>query len=343
MREQPFYRRFNDSWYVQIGKRQVRLVKGKANRAEAYRRFAELLAGDVSRFHEPDRLTVAKLCDLLLDHAQKHTSAKTYDFYHYFLQTFCNQYGTLRVAALRPLHVTRWLDASPWNATSRNSAVSSVKRAIHYAIAQGVLKDDPLCGLKKDRPLRRERLLTPAERKQIFDAIPDQPFREFLFALQESGARPGEVRRVTRAHVNLDAGVWVFHDHKTKGKTGRPRVVYLTPAMLELTRKLAVRRPAGPLFLNTRGEPWTKDAVVQRMSQLRQKFPNLRGVVAYSYRHSFTTDGLERGVPIATMAELLGHTSTRMIEQNYSHLAEKRDHLRQAALKATRPPEGECA
>src|SRR5437868_1359411 len=176
MREQPFYRRSNDSWYVQFGKKQVRLAKGKANRADAYRRFA---------------------------------------------------------------------------------------------------------GLKQDRPLRRERLLHAGERKFIFESIPDPAFRQYLFALQESGARPGEVRKLSREHVNLQIGAWVFQQHKTKGKTGRPRVVYLTPAMLELTKDLLRRQPDGPLFRNSRGEPWTKDAVVQRMDALRAKFPRLQGVVAY--------------------------------------------------------------
>ena len=32
--------------------------------------------------------------------------------------------------------------------------------------------------------------------------------------MMETGARPGEVRRVTAAHVNLDLGVWVFQEHK---------------------------------------------------------------------------------------------------------------------------------
>jgi hypothetical protein len=39
----PFYRRFNDSWYVQIGKKQVQLAKGKANEQEAHRRFYQVM------------------------------------------------------------------------------------------------------------------------------------------------------------------------------------------------------------------------------------------------------------------------------------------------------------
>lgn len=346
MREQPFYRRFNESWYVQIGKKQIKLCPGPKNaqtRAEAYRKFAELISADVGRLEDPSKLTVAQACDVLLEHARLHASKGTYDFYKFFLQSFCDECGTLKVMSLKPLHVTRWMDGSAWNPTTRNNAASCVKRAINFCLVQGVLKEDPLKGLRKDRPLRRERLLEPEERKEIFAAINDREFREFLFALQETGARPGEIRKLTREHVDLSAGLWVFQQHKTKGKTGRPRVIYLTPSMVELTKQLLERHKSGCLFRNTRGMPWTKDAVVQRMDHLRKRCPHLKGVVAYCYRHSYTTDGLERGVPIATMAELLGHSTTRMIEQNYSHLAEKREHLRQAAVKATHPMDTECA
>src|SRR3989304_1523901 len=47
----PFYRRFNDSWYVQIGKRQIQLAKGKANEEAAYRRFYQVMAQE-----DPTRL-----------------------------------------------------------------------------------------------------------------------------------------------------------------------------------------------------------------------------------------------------------------------------------------------
>ena len=52
---------------------------------------------------------------------------------------------------------------------------------------------------------------------------------------------------------------------------------------------------------------------------------------------SIFTDALERGVPIATVAELLGHTTTNTITKHYSHLSEKSEHLREAAVRATRP------
>jgi len=39
---------------------------------------------------------------------------------------------------------------------------------------------------------------------------------------------------VTAADVDLENGVWVFDQHKKK--TGKPRVIYLTPTMIDLTR-----------------------------------------------------------------------------------------------------------
>jgi integrase len=345
MREQPFYRRFNDAWYVQIGKQQIKLAKGKANRAAAYQRFAELIADGPGALPDPASITVGQLCDFFLEHSSKHHAAPTYDQYAYFLQSFCDrqpdnsgkQIKALKVVAVRPIHVTQWLDVNAWNPTTRFSAASSVKRAFSYAHEQGLVRENTLKNLRKDQPLRRERLVAPEERATIFSAIRDRPFREFLLALQETGARPGEIRKLTREHVNLSVAAWIFppRKQKTGKKTGRPRVIYLNEAMIELTKELLGRHKDGCLFRNTRGEPWTKDAVVQRMDTLRKRFPQMTGVVAYCYRHAFTTDGLIRGIPIATMAELLGHTSTRMIEQNYSHLSEHAALLREAVRKVT--------
>ena len=58
--------------------------------------------------------------------------------------------------------------------------------------------------------------------------------------------------------------------------------------------------------------------------------------MSYTYRHSFVTDALENGVGVAQVAELLGHTSTDMVMQHYQHLRAKREHLKQAAIQATR-------
>src|SRR5437867_429533 len=113
--------------------------------------------------------------------------------------------------------------------------------------------------------------------------------------------------------------------------------------MRKLTEQLVAEHPDGPIFRNRFGLPWSNNAIRTRFIRLRKKFPELTGVVAYSYRHTFATDGLVNGVPIATVAELLGHTSTAMIEEHYGHLAKERSYLHQAAVTVTQRRSNECA
>jgi integrase len=339
MARKPFFRAFDGWWYAQVRvgtkRKQIKLVKGKENEQDAYRAFCRLLADHEGDAPAPKAITVAVLCDLFLDHSQKHNEPDTYALYKHFLQDFCDLHGRRLAAEVRPFHVTCWLDSHPTWKGCRPNAIAAVKRAFNWATAEGLLDRNPVAGVRKPPPGRRDRILSQAERDEILAAIKDEEFRTFVVAMQETGCRPSEVARVTAADVNLDAGVWVLKKHKTAGKTRRPRVVYLTPAMVELTRKLVARHPDGPLFRGPRGgRPFTRNGIRCRFKRLRKKLPHLAGVVSYSYRHTWATEALVNGVGIAQVAELMGHASTEMVSTTYGHLADKLGHLRDAAQKA---------
>ena len=158
----PWYRRSNDSWYVQIGPEQIRLAKGKDQEPEALRQFYELMAQqDLAQHEAPALCNVASLCDLYLDWSERHHAPTTFDWYRRFLQYFCNQCGSLTLAQVQPFHVTRWMDAHNWNDSSRRAAICCVQGAFNWAVQQGYLSVSPLRSLKKPRPKRRERLVTP--------------------------------------------------------------------------------------------------------------------------------------------------------------------------------------
>jgi integrase len=70
------------------------------------------------------------------------------------------------------------------------------------------------------------------------------------------------------------------------------------------------------------------------MRRLRAALGLPAGTVAYSFRHTFTTDGLTRGVNTATMAELLGNRDTGMIDRHYGHLDQRAEHLRESLTQA---------
>lgn len=210
-----------------------------------------------------------------------------------------------------------------------------MKWAFAWAVSQGLLAKNPFAGVKIGRTNRREHLITRDDRDRIFAAVPDQAFRDFLTAFQETGCRPSEVVRVTAADCNLETGVWILKDHKTAEETGRDRVVYLTPAMVDLTRRLVKTFPTGPLFRGRLGQPLTKQAIRLRFRNLRLKLTKLKHFCAYTYRHTYCTDALANGVGIAHVAELMGHTSTEMVSRVYGKLSQQVAHMREAAAKST--------
>ena len=331
----PWYRASKDAWYVEFNGRQIRLAKGLANEKEARDAFYKLMANGSGKLPDADTLRVATICDLFLDHSQKQHIPDTYSWYRGYLQDFCNLYGTLLVPDLKPLHVSKWLDSHLGWKGARRCAVIAIKRAFNWAEGEGLLALNPLRKVKKPPQTFRERVFSREERQEVVAKIRDQAFRDFVFAMQETGCRPSEVSRVTAANVNLELGVWVFADHKTVKKTGKPRIVYLTPAMIELTKRLIANHPDGPLFRGPRGgKPFTRNGIRCRFKRLREKLPHLKGLIAYAYRHSFATDALVKGVGIAQVAELLGHTSTDMVMRHYCHIAGNIGHMRDAAMKA---------
>jgi integrase len=300
---------------------------------QAYHR---LMATASRKLPEAEALQVATVCDLFLDHSQKHHAEGTFNDYRDFLQDFCEMYGTLLGRDLKPLHVTRWLDAHPGWKGSRRNAIIAVKRAFNWADAEGLLQPNPIKAVKKPPQRHRDRVLMAEEQQEILAAIKDRQFQEFVFAMMETGARPGEVRKVTAAHVNLELGVWIFNEHKTARRTGRPRVIYLTPTMVQLTRTLMEQHPEGPLFRGPRSKKgFTRNGIRCRFKRLREKLPHLKGVISYTARHSFATRALVNGVGLAHVAELMGHVDTTMVSQHYAHLAGNVQHMREAAKKAT--------
>jgi len=334
MREaKPWFRKFDSWWYVEVGGKQVKLAKGKESRPEAVRQFHLLMAG--SKPAPPKTRLASEVCDLFLRHSEREHAPETFDWHRYYLQSFCDRCGHLKAADLIPFHLTTWLDANDWKA-SRRHATGVVKRAFAWCLEQGLVSADPFASVSVPKGGKRERVLTENERKEILGAIRDQNFRDFVFAMQETGCRPGEVRKVTAADVNLDAGVWILGKHKTVKKTLKARIVYLTPLMVELCKKLIEKNPEGPIFRGPRqNSPYSTNAVRTRFMRLREKLPHLAGVVAYSYRHTFCTDALVNGVGVAQVAELMGHAGTDMVTSVYSKLSGQVAHLREAARKAT--------
>lgn len=336
---EPWFRSERNSYFVTVNGVQHNLRT--ADKTLAIERWHALMVRPPEPPESPDSTVVVILASFL-EWAEKHTKPATFAWHKHYLQSFVKDIPRdLRVADFKPFHVTRWLDRrATWGVSSRRAAISTVKRAMNWAVAEGYVAHSPIASIRKPNRKRRETVLSDEQRQLIIEEARDENFRDLVTLIQETGVRPQEVRSVEARHVDLQNGLWIFapSEHKTGEKTGEPRIVYLNAKALEITRRLVQESPVGPLCRNSRGKPWTRNAVRLRFRRLRRRLkdqlpPNL---CAYLFRHTFATGALERGLDAITVAELMGHRGdVSMLSQVYQHLRQRTSHMKAAAERAT--------
>jgi len=241
-----------------------------------------------------------------------------------------------------------------WGRGSQRNAIVSLQAAFNWGVRVGLLNRNPLQGIEQPTANSRgaetmigstteECELTHA---RILAAVPS-PFREFVQALKDTGARPGELIAATAADFDREAGAFIFRkeasrgagrfSHKTAGK-GRDRVIFLHGATLAHVLSLIDKRPSGPLFRQRNGRPFTEGHLATRFMRLRQKL-NLPHLTAYSYRHTFATALLKAGMDVDALAEVMGN-SAQVIRRHYSHLLADTKGLRAKLERFTAAAQG---
>lgn len=257
-RAKPWYRADRKAWFVTISGKRHKLGPIKK---EAFERFRQLMRQPHEKQEEKiDPTLVAPLIDRFFDWVQAYRSPATYEWYRCRLQSFYKHHETLSVAALRPHHVEDWAGQGSRAVTTRRNLMRSVMRCLRWSVAHGYIDKNPIAGLEIPAGESRDVYVSPAKFSQLLTYVADANFADLLNVTYECGCRPQELLRVEARHVDLKRNRWVFPASESKTKR-QPRVVYLSESAAATTGNLMACHPAGPLFRNTNGRPWTKDAV----------------------------------------------------------------------------------
>jgi integrase len=327
----PWFREDRKLWYVELAGRQINLGE---NRDEAFRRYHEIMAQ-----HRPGTVpnapnespAVATLLERFLLWVKANRSEGTLTIYNERLQSFLDSLTNqlLTVADFRPHHVQAWVDshAASWADGTKRGRIMAVQTAMKWAKRQGYIAASPIEDLDKPGAGRRENPVMPEDWQKVVAVVRTPTLRDLLTVTWETGARPQEMLRVERRHVDLEGKRWIFQIRGSKGKK-RPRVVHLTDAALEICRRLCQRHPKGPIFRNQDGVPWTTSAVNCAMQRLAHHLG--RKVALVDFRHGFGTRMLKAGNDPITVAALMGHKDPSMLAKVYSHVHADAGHLRDA-------------
>jgi integrase len=202
------------------------------------------------------------------------------------------------------------------DSTRHHNAVA-LERLQKFALEHQLLAQPIFGKLEKPRTGQRDRIPTADETAAILaQASPE--FRLIYLALRQCGARPGELCRAMIADIDRTTNAIVLREHKTAGKTGKPRRIPIGRKLGELLTQAIGDRQAGPIFLSPAGKAWSVPNLSRSYSRLRDLAGLPRDLVLYLARHEKICR--EKGIEYAR--RLRGHTNISTT-QRYLHLDER--------------------
>lgn len=243
--------------------------------------------------------------------------------------------GTSKIAKLTREAVQLCIDA-PRKRKAPGAAAQvfrTLRGLTRFAIQRGHIDGaDPMRGIENPRPYRPAAQVnaatTDVELLEVLRYVDDSklwPATKLAIEFQLlTGARPGEVRLMEWAEVNVDRRLWVIP--ATRFKSGRDHRVHLSDQALAVLEHARVHRGSSPFVFpgakksaNAAAGPMEKMAVARALSRLAERTKESGGkkLRPHDLRRTFRTTLARIGV-IAEVAELcLGHVEKETMRRVY--------------------------
>lgn len=345
---QPWFDKQKDQWTVWFNGRRERLATGRRNKQAAKQRLAELqLVARKNPGINSQRQTVASVIEAYLGYEAKQIAASTLAIKLPYLQDFAERHGWRAIESSKPIHLTDWVHQhtswkSDWTIAT---AINVVQLAFNWATKQRLIATNPFAGVSHAEGEPREplsydefrALLRATSSNYGTKPTAGARFRQILMFMWYTGCRPSEAFKLRWDNVDPERGVIILTTHKTSrprhGKKPKPRIIHLHPVVIKLLDHIRRRNEGDLVFTNFRGTPWDKNSLGLRVRRARKRAGIPENRTLYSTRHAFGTRAVTNGVDIKTLAELMGHATTRMTE-TYVHLATEHPHLAAAMQRA---------
>jgi integrase len=217
----------------------------------------------------------------------------------------------------RPLDTS---DAKRQRKATANRDLTVLKAALNLAYANGRIASDH--AWRTVKPFKnvdgaKLRYLTDDEARRLVNAAGTE-FRPIVQAALLTGARWGELRNVTVADVDLRSATVRLAE--TKG--GQPRDCYLEGEGLALFREHSLGKAGDAhVFPAPDGGRWTDSTQIRRMALACEAAKVLPRATFHDLRRTYGARLALAGVPMAVIAQALGHKDERITRRHYAHLS----------------------
>lgn len=195
--------------------------------------------------------------------------------------------------------------------TTGNRHLSLLSAIFKYAVAVGIIEQNPCSGVPKARENKsRDRFLQEDEYVrfiQTLNAMLDVPQARAIFLLIALGLRRSEILGLAWNDVSLSDR----HIYLGDPKNGESRYVALNTVSVELLTRMHLERDPGSHWV------FPSDSASGHLEDVRRTFATvcrragIRGLRLHDLRRSHASHLLNSGVDVAIIKELLGHKSLK--------------------------------
>ena len=177
---------------------------------------------------------------------------------------------------------------------------------------------------------------------RFFVLVERSRYRAPWLTLATTGMRRGEVLGLRWRDLDLDGGhlsirqTVTLVDHKiviaNRTKTGKGRAVDLDATTIAELRAYRARQAQELLVLGIRADgdtlvfchpdarPYNPDRFSREFERALERRPELPRIRLHDLRHTWATLALSAGVPVKILSERLGHSTTAITSDTYSHV-----------------------
>ena len=296
---------------------------------------------------EPSEKTVSEWGGEWLREYKKRTcKPSTYrTFYEVYTRHIVPGLGEIKIKDLKRDAIQRFINTLHDSGLS-SSYLGQIHGVIYGFLQQAVdnelIKENVAKRVKLPKIEKKEvKVLSLEEQLRFVEAAKARPTgRIFIFALY-TGMRIGEIIALTWDDVDFHEGTvrvnkteYEYYDYNraeyvrsvgtTKTKAGN-RTIPLLPKITEMLADMKAEYESSPHTDNLifgrgkDGKYICRGSITNRLSHIMNK-AGLQGLTPHCLRHTFATRGLENGIELRVMQELLGHSSIKMTADLYTHV-----------------------
>lgn len=294
----------------------------------------------------PSRVLIRDYLERWLnEHARLRVKASTLLRYRQLAARLTPFIGGVTLRDLRPAHVQRAYGALLDEGLAARTVLHHhrmLKQALQQAVRWGLIATNPADAATAPRAERREmRTLSAEEVALVEDAASDEDFRRLVHVAVTTGLRLGELLGLQWGDIDFEHGriqvqrsAFYRERSTTLGsvKTGRSRrAIAISQGTLATLRQhraaqAARRLELGPAYQDLDMVFAAPDGSICPPYRVSNRFAvitaelGLRGVRFHDLRHTMATLALSAGVHVKVVSERLGHSTTQITLDTYSHV-----------------------